>query len=56
MKKLLLILLTLPFLTLAQYGKKTEKSQFKTIEITCCRVSTTRPPSARSKTSVVSGS
>ena len=33
MKKLLLILLTLPFLTLAQYGKKTEKSQFKTIEI-----------------------
>ena len=28
MKKLLLILLTLPFLTLAQYGKKTEKSQF----------------------------
>ena len=33
MKKLLLILLTLPFLTQAQYGKKTEKSQFKTIEI-----------------------
>jgi len=33
MKKLLLILLTLPILTLAQYGKKTEKSQFKTIEI-----------------------
>ena len=33
MKKLLLILLTLPFLTLAQNGKKTEKSQFKTIEI-----------------------
>ena len=33
MKKLLLILLTLPFLTLAQYGEKNEKSQFKTIEI-----------------------
>ena len=33
MKKLLLILLSLPFLTIAQYGKKTEKSQFKTIEI-----------------------
>ena len=33
MKKLLLILLTLPILTLAQNGKKTEKSQFKTIEI-----------------------
>ena len=33
MKKLLLILLSLPLLTIAQYGKKTEKSQFKTIEI-----------------------
>lgn len=33
MKKLLLILLSLPLITLAQYGKKTEKSQFKTIEI-----------------------
>ena len=33
MKKLLLILLSLPLITLAQYGKKTEKSQLKTIEI-----------------------
>ena len=33
MKKLLLILLSLPLLTIAQYGKKTEKSQFNTIEI-----------------------
>jgi thioredoxin-related protein len=33
MKKLLLILLSLPLLTIAQYGKKTEKSQFKTIAI-----------------------
>jgi len=33
MKKLLLILLSLPLITLAQYGKKTEKSQFETIEI-----------------------
>ena len=33
MKKLLLILLSLPLLTIAQYDKKTEKSQFKTIEI-----------------------
>jgi hypothetical protein len=33
MKKLLLILLSLPLLTIAQYGKKTEKPQFKTIEI-----------------------
>ena len=33
MKKLLLILLSLPLITLAQYGKKTEKSQFQTIEI-----------------------
>ena len=33
MKNLLLILLSLPLLTIAQYGKKTEKSQFNTIEI-----------------------
>jgi hypothetical protein len=33
MKKLLLILISLPLLTIAQYGKKTEKSQFETIEI-----------------------
>ncbi len=33
MKKLLLILLSLPLIIVAQYGEKNEKSQFKTIEI-----------------------